>query len=631
MNNKKLKSLIKQKNKFEIIAIEIEKKANISQIKTLKENEIYYLNKNYTIDNDFIKYKEDIDIYNIDDLSINISAIVGKNGTGKSTLIELLFLAINTISSNVEHSLEVVNTDLEAISLYYNIDDTIYKISFGDNMKYQYKKEDNNFIYSSKEPIENNLKLEREFFYTIAVNYSQHSLNAKDMGEWLNQLFHKNDAYQTPIVIEPFRKDGNIDINRQDELVKSRLLINLLEPTDDEFNFRQLTEYLEADSLEFDINADKVQYVYKDIGFNMYGKEYIEKYLKIFFKIANIDIDIKLFDLSSIKDDIYFNIALLYIFKKLINITLTYKQYKKYHYFLKEKGIYKLDDHKSYFINLLKDTSHIIYKLRQAINFLRFRHIDIDKNTKIEDLSITISKIIEKYPNEKIEFLIPPSFLDTTIVLKNIQNEKEIPFYTLSSGEKQKIYSINSILYHLSNLDSVYGAYDKNLLRYKNVNIVLDEIELYFHPEMQREYISYLLKMIKLLKSQARLENIDSLNFIFVTHSPFILSDIVQNNVLFLNKDKEDIKTKTAIGTKTFGANIHDLLIDGFFISETIGAYVKEQIDEIVNVYQKKDVEKYKKNQARYIYIQENIGEPYIADIIKNYLDDLERLVNDKN
>lgn len=69
------------------------------------------------------------------------------------------------------------------------------------------------------------------FFYTIAVNYSLYAYNSNDIkseGDWLPGLFHKNDGYQTPLVLNPFRKDGNIDINNENHLVKARLIANLL-------------------------------------------------------------------------------------------------------------------------------------------------------------------------------------------------------------------------------------------------------------------------------------------------------------------------------------------------------------------------------------------------------------------
>lgn len=39
---------------------------------------------------------------------------------------------------------------------------------------------------------------------------------------WIEALFHKNDGYRTPIVLNPFRERGNIDINVETELAEQR-------------------------------------------------------------------------------------------------------------------------------------------------------------------------------------------------------------------------------------------------------------------------------------------------------------------------------------------------------------------------------------------------------------------------
>lgn len=40
---------------------------------------------------------------------------------------------------------------------------------------------------------------------------------------WITSLFHKNDAYQTPIVLNPFREKGNVDVNVERDLTHKRL------------------------------------------------------------------------------------------------------------------------------------------------------------------------------------------------------------------------------------------------------------------------------------------------------------------------------------------------------------------------------------------------------------------------
>jgi predicted ATP-binding protein involved in virulence len=115
----------------------------------------------------------------------------------------------------------------------------------------------------------------------------------------------------------------------------------------------------------------------------------------------------------------------------------------------------------------------------------------------------------------------------------------------------------SSLVYHLNNLSSIVNP---ALVCYSNVNIIFDEIELYFHPNMQRTFLTYLLNYLNI----AGFQNIYGLNFCFVTHSPFILSDIPSENILFLKK-REDKSTEN-VTLKTFGANIHELLMDGFFM-----------------------------------------------------------------
>ena len=148
---------------------------------------------------------------------------------------------------------------------------------------------------------------------------------------------------------------------------------------------------------------------------------------------------------------------------------------------------------------------------------------------------------------------MPPPFYTYDIALQEDSSDDTILFSALSSGEKQQIYAISSILYHLDNLDSI--ADDKsnpNRVFYPHVNIILEEIELYFHPEMQRRFVYDLLKGVQSM----RLENLKGINFILVTHSPYVLSDIPRSNVLALSTNELDEQQPI----RSFGANIHEML-----------------------------------------------------------------------
>jgi len=604
-------------NNFRLIAIKPLAGCNKKYLKTLKEDEYYIFDKAYKIKDDIIEVDtdKDISLFDTKDIKININAIAGKNGTGKSTIIELLFAIIHNIALDKEilkDSKKIKNLDVELI--YEN--NYIYKIILQDDKFecYVYNRQDN--IYKQEDEHTNLFKIE-ELFYTIAVNYSQHSLNSINTGKWIHSLFHKNDAYQTPIVIEPYRKDGNIDINKQESLIKQRLLANLLalEDKDDIKNSpRQLTEFYKAISLKI---------TFDDIGFQNKYAEIRAKYLNdindesklIFYSTFNINIENIIHPMKQYVQD--------YIFSKLIKISFTYPHYEgKF-----SRSERQFIDPEVYFNALKQDNSHITYKLKQVVNFLKYSDLQYENGDvlDIETCSNKIEKIKQQNNDEIINRYLPPSLFDIDIILEN-----NISFNTLSSGEKQKIYSVNSILYHLNNINSV----ENSLVQYKNINIVLDEIELYFHPELQRNYLSHLHKTITKTNSN----NILGLNILFVTHSPFILSDIPDNKILFLEKDSKDIQSKTIASNKkikTFGANIHELLINGFFMENSIGEFALKEIKNIVSFHYEvmnlknerieDKINQYNHLKDKFYFIQEHIGEDYIAGIIKNHLIDIEK------
>ena len=68
---------------------------------------------------------------------------------------------------------------------------------------------------------------------------------------------------------------------------------------------------------------------------------------------------------------------------------------------------------------------------------------------------------------------------------------------------------------------------------------------------------------------------------LFVTHSPFILSDVIKHNILYLEKG-EGVNHRMKVNT--FASNINDLLAESFFLSGGfVGEYAKDIINELVD------------------------------------------------
>ena len=104
-------------------------------------------------------------------------------------------------------------------------------------------------------------------------------------------------------------------------------------------------------------------------------------------------------------------------------------------------------------------------------------------------------------------------------------------------------------------------------------------------------------------------------HLIFTTHSPFLLSDIPKENIIFLN-DEPSIK-------QTFGANIHTLLSDSFFMDDGLmGEFAKKKINKIIKNLKDKDYSPSEKEKRQIYLTIESIGEPFLKQkLSKMYFD----------
>ncbi|ATP55721.1 hypothetical protein CPT03_04190 [Pedobacter ginsengisoli] len=565
---------------FQIIALRPRKNiqgenSKQKHLKNLTEGELYQFYHSYRFNkesDDEIVYKpdEDLNLYSIGDLNISVSAIVGKNGSGKSTIADFLYLVINKIAflKKIKSTEKLINEEVFA-DLFVRLD-KLYKISVGDSIEvfeYELRDDDNTYNITTKKNegkgIFETFDIE-SFCYSIVVNYSLYALNTNVLGNWIYPLFHKNDSYQTPIVLNPLRNNGNIDVNNEEGLAKSRMLSNILEPDLINFELNKIPE-LVSDSVpvRFILEYDEEKISRKKKKYRQLYKQLHQKHINKVINNIGFEINLESDFLKQAKE---------YVYLKIVEIANKYPKFKKFknlpHWISSDKTQLQL-----YLSKLSEETSHITFKLRQAVNYLKYGIYNPGKDDEILFLSRKIREIKEETNLRTIE-LVPPAFFKTNIVFNHGGT-----FNELSSGEKQQVFSINTIAYHIYNIASV--MYEKDTFKYNNINIVFDEVELYFHPEMQRTYISNLLYRISTLQLD---DNIHNINILFITHSPFILSDIPSSNILRLDIDSE---TKRAIpidsGEQTFGANIHDLLANDFFLENGfMGEFSKNKINEII-------------------------------------------------
>lgn len=628
---------------FSIIALQLLEGCAGHIRKVLKEEWYFFTQKyhikdaTYPVRNPSYKFPDDFF-----DSKISISAIVGKNGCGKSTIVEVMLRVINNFAVNItakahkDCQLYPVS-DVNA-ALYFEIDgklnfietseDGIFWGMIDDSGQQTYTKS----IFETT-PLKEALQQLRQFFFTIVNNYSFHSYNVDDYGEervgkdkiWINSLFHKNDGYLTPVVLNPFRREGRLDIRKETLLTNSRLAYLFYY-----FNTKQLGDFID-------------DYQYRSLSFSYNQSRIDEKYTYNLVRNKKT-YDTKLVKRVSVKKNKrdYFNITLKaylgenirsgipslegaykYLVAKTYHIVATYPNYTGQKYVaVKDLSEYCSQEEESRIKNLvrklLSDFSHVTFKIRQTLKYIDYVINNANATNEQAFQNLTDDYIGYKPKNSQIlvglntihqeQVSMPPSFFDIRIELSN-SDGAIIYFDKMSSGERQFLFYMSTILYHVRNLDSVVD--DTESVHYNYVNIILEEVELYFHPEYQREFIDKLINYLK--KSQ--FNRIKHFNIIVVTHSPFILSDIPRDNVLFLREGKND---NEACDFKTFGANIHDLLRTSFFLEKgLVGEFANNKIDELLTLLQGDNNSKKQWSAANVQYIINTVGEDLVREALQ--------------
>lgn len=180
-------------------------------------------------------------------------------------------------------------------------------------------------------------------------------------------------------------------------------------------------------------------------------------------------------------------------------------------------------------------------------------------------------------------------------------------YMSLSTGE-QRILKLMADIYLVSHINN----FNKNS-NIPDVNIFLfDESDLSWHPEWQRKMIYYVKDLFDRIiqNNKSRI-----FNLVFTTHSPIILSDMPKDNVNFLNINKN------VNNIETFGANIHDLYDKGLFFDcpdcLPMGEFAKTEINKIIEDLKN---DNHKINQKILEAKINIIGEPMLKNMLLEML-----------
>ena len=229
------------------------------------------------------------------------------------------------------------------------------------------------------------------------------------------------------------------------------------------------------------------------------------------------------------------------------------KYLKNCFYKIKQKETIKFTDHSEGYINFIDYFSKWIYHLNDEdlLNYEKTQML----NVKIDNSEFGLRNFFDKYKEIGIIF----DFIDFR--------------WDLSSGE--------------NNLLSLFARFNRfNSFRselVKNVLILIDEADLTFHPEWQKKYINIIISYFKELFFKSNIQ------IILSTHSPILLSDIPDENVIFLYKEKGSYSEVKHMEIHTFGSNIYDLYSNGFFLNRSnygvLGDFATEKIEAVEKIF----------------------------------------------
>lgn len=562
----------------------------VKKFRNIENKEFVFSNKfdiNFNIENgelNIISKKNFFNIFKYDESLCNITAIVGRNGAGKTNLLEIIggykryeneigasceyFLlyhvednnfVIESINTNVLY--EFVKNRKNLFCAYFEFkENKVYNFKFIDESnlniisnlrivnissnkiitrKTRHNRYDTNNTkdYIFKDAHYNNIKF---LFRQSAVNYDDDFLkqylffNRGNKEKYFKLNFHP----KLELKIEKFSLKDNEkgyvveSIIKVKESVyeklsnKEKFILNIL------YSINTAIAYEFIDNTEEDwenIIVDTNNYYNRLINIYLYDN-YIEYYKKIYVSLIKTIMELISSRIEEINDTEYGETLQCYI-----NDT----QFEsKYLNFINEiyNCLNNIDE--SYFLN---EWSLLIYDE----NNIKLMH---DNN-----LIIHISKIFSSFD----EIKSVPFFGFMGKIFLNIEN--------LSEGERALFNMISSVYYLVKSDNDI-----------NNVIFLFDEPELSLHPEWNRRFIYDLKRLI------SSIDEIHKYQLIITTHSPFILSDLPKENILSLYADEKGKCLLKQIKNDTFANHIHTLLSQDFFMDSTMGEYAKAKINELI-------------------------------------------------
>ena len=592
---------------------------NNYEIKYNREKDTLSINKKCESANNNIK-----NFYSIDKKKGNIYSVnllIGKNGSGKTNILEML------------------NLSKERQEIDYMI---IYK-SVENNEDFIIEKNGLSKFIKIKEFKE--IKLENEFYkYHDDENYIENTGVIK--------FSFKEKAMSAVIREEKFEKENrgdsisniyklNIGLeNGSKEKIYNYLVSMNKKENNDNFENAYLTLlipdlYKELKKSRNEEIKERIKIEYNSdnsFHYHGYGSNEIDEQL---FKLYNIDIDKK--DLKYIVLHNYFNRIYLEIALETLNQKNEEIFSKKEMLEKKDKLLERLKNESSY----TKKIKILLREYKKLVNNkIEFNE---EKYTIIENVANLIGSIASKIKSEEEINIENNDEIIVKIKINCKDENKEVlklleeydDFHTPKIEEKKRhLIDFGILLFKevefikikeeglsdgerikLQYFSTIYGYLKGELKNKEYITFLFDEVETYLHPEWSRRFLYELIEELEKYEDK-------KFKLIFATHSPFLIADVLAKDCIYLSKDEEGkIKSEIKEDVKTFGANIIDLFKNTMFLESTFGKFATEKIKGVVDKIEKAENYSQIKNNTEVKFIIDEIGEKLISNKLKSMIE----------
>lgn len=220
-----------------------------------------------------------------------------------------------------------------------------------------------------------------------------------------------------------------------------------------------------------------------------------------------------------------------------------------------EKGeLIEISEMKKAFQGNFEDAFEL-FRTFQTLLTLNLYEVDVKlKQDLYRSGSLYVNETVPTLPSDKRIM----RFKDFTIEKEGTKDD--ILSKSLSDGEHQYLHAMGICL----------------LFKDTNSLFLLDEPETHFNPDWRAKFISTLRDCL----AQPRQKNMREL--LITSHSPFIVSDSHEENVLVFKKDdRTRIVTADRPGFNTFGASVNQITLKVFEKHETIGGFANAVYDRL--------------------------------------------------